>query len=130
MWKLSASKTELPRTFRCICAAKIFAPLRLARLTEAKPDRVLPGRAIAPWMSGAAQTRISFAQQPLNILCLVEVLGGVESDRLNQPHRGEVCPIEIGAIKRDAGERRAAQGGAAQRGIGEIRILERCEFEV
>src|SRR5262252_9372022 len=26
------SKTELPRTFRCICAAKIFAPLRLARL--------------------------------------------------------------------------------------------------
>src|SRR5262249_827245 len=39
-------------------------------------------------------------------------------------------PIEIGAIKRDAGERRAAQGGAAQRGIGEIRILERCEFEV
>jgi hypothetical protein len=31
-----------------------------------------------------------------------------DADRLNQPRRGEVRPIEIGAIKRDAGERRAA----------------------
>src|SRR5215472_9836470 len=65
-----------------------------------------------------------------NTLRIIEILGGVESDRLNQPRRGEVRPIEIGAIKRDAGERRATQGSAAQRGIGEIRILERCEFEV
>jgi hypothetical protein len=27
-------------------------------------------------------------------------------------------------------ERRTAQGGAPQRSVGEIRILERCEFEV
>src|SRR6516225_2614840 len=72
----------------------------------------------------------SFAQQTLDILRLIEILGGVEPDRLNQSRRGEVRPIEIGAIKRDAGERRATQGSAAQRGIGEIRILERCEFEV
>src|ERR1700751_334692 len=74
--------------------------------------------------------KASFAQQTLDIPCLVEILGGVESDRLDQPRRGEGRPIEIGAIKRDAGERRAAQGRAPQRGIGEIRFPERCEFEV
>src|SRR5215831_9378082 len=130
MWKLSASKTELPRTFRCICAAKIFAPLRLARLTEAKPDRVLPGRAIAPWMSGAAQTRISFAQQPLNILCLVEVLGGTEPNRRNKPRRCELRCEEIRAGDCGAGEIGASQGGASKRGVGQIRIPEGCEFEI
>src|SRR6516164_5136001 len=49
----------------------------------------------------------SFAQQTLDILRLVEILGGVEADRRNQPRRGEVRPIEIGAIERDAGAHRA-----------------------
>src|SRR5215472_4677822 len=74
--------------------------------------------------------RTSLAQKTVRILRLVEILGGIESDRLDQPRRGEVRSIEIGAINRDAGERRAAQGGAPQRSVGEIRILERCEFEV
>src|SRR5438034_5352665 len=52
--------------------------------------------------------KASLAQQTLDVLRLVEILGGVESDRLNQPGRGEVRPIEIGAVKRDAGKRRAA----------------------
>src|SRR5215831_6552632 len=47
--------------------------------------------------------KASFAQQTFDILRLVEILGGIESDRLNQPRRGEVRPIEIGAVKRDAG---------------------------
>src|SRR5262249_9745621 len=74
--------------------------------------------------------RTSLAQETVRILRLVEILGSIESDRLDQPGRGEVRSIEIGAANRDAGERRTAQGGAPQRSVGKIRILERCEFEV
>src|SRR5690349_16789291 len=70
------------------------------------------------------------AQEPIDVLGLVEVLGGIEPDRVDQSRRGEVCAIEIGAIDYDAGEDRPSQGGAPQRCIGEIRILKRCEFEV
>src|SRR6516165_6847517 len=78
----------------------------------------------------APARRTSLAQETVDILRLVEVLGGIESDRLNQPRRGEVRSVEIGAVKRDAGERRATQSGAPQRSVGEIRILEGCKFEV
>src|SRR5262245_39005096 len=78
----------------------------------------------------APARRTSLAQKTVRILRLVEILGGIESDRLDQPRRGEVRSIEIGAANRDADERRTAQGGAPQRSVGEIRILERCEFEV
>src|SRR5258708_8437038 len=67
--------------------------------------------------------KASLAQQTLDILRLVEILGGVESDRLNQPRRGEVRPIEIGAVKRDADERCAAQACAPHRPICDIPIL-------
>jgi hypothetical protein len=36
---------------------------------------------------GATEARTSFAQQALNILRLVEVLGGLEPDRCNEPCR-------------------------------------------
>src|SRR6516165_3597333 len=85
---------------------------------------------IAPWTPGAAQTRISFAQQPLNILCLVEVLGGTEPNRRNKPRRCELGCEEIRAGNCGAGEIGASQGGASKRGVGQIRIPEGCEFEI
>jgi hypothetical protein len=42
---------------------------------------------IAPCKRGATEARSSFAQQALNILRLVEVLGGLEPDRCNEPCR-------------------------------------------
>src|SRR5262245_13177267 len=77
-----------------------------------------------------ARGKTSLAQKPVNVVRLVEILGGVEPNRIDQPRRGEVRAIEIGAINYDPGEGRSAQSGAPQRRIGEIRILERCEFEV
>src|SRR5262249_51013917 len=74
--------------------------------------------------------RTSLAQKTVRILRLVEILGGIESDRLDQPRRGEVRSVEIGAANRDAGGRRAAQGGAPPRSLGEICILYRRAFEV
>src|SRR5919204_334980 len=70
------------------------------------------------------------AQEPVEVLRLVEVLGGIEPNRIDQSRRGEVGAIEIGTIDCDAGEDRAAQGSAPQRRIGEIRILKRCEFKI
>src|SRR6516165_3959616 len=55
-------------------------------------------------MINGAQTRISFAQQPLNILCLVEVLGGTEPNRRDKPRRCELGCEEIRAGNCGAGE--------------------------
>src|SRR5262245_28657456 len=77
---------------------------------------------------GASET--SLAQKTVRILRLVEILGVIESDLLDRPGRSDVGSIDIGSVIRDADERRIAQGGAPQRSVGEIRILERCEFEV
>jgi hypothetical protein len=87
-------------------------------------------REIAPCKWGATEARTSFAQQALNILRLVEVLGGLEPDRCNEPCRYQVGCEEIGTGDRNAGEIGAAQRGTPERGVGQIRILEICEFEV
>src|SRR4029077_1784943 len=87
-------------------------------------------REIAPCKWGATEARTSFAQQALNILRLVEVLGGLEPDRCNKPCRYQVGCEEIGAGDRNAREIGAAQRGTPERGVGQIRIREICEFEV
>src|SRR5258708_17458601 len=74
--------------------------------------------------------KASFAQQTLDIPRLVKILGGVESDRLDQPRRGEVRPVGIRAIKPDAGERRAAQRRAPQPRIGASRIPQPSQLRV
>src|SRR5262249_7633879 len=97
-------------------------------IEASKTMRILISRKSMLCMARPRKTLL--AQEPVEVLRLVEVLGGIESDRTDQSRRGEVCAIEIGAIDYDAGEDRAAQGGAPQRRIGEIRILEGCEFEI
>src|ERR1044072_2486253 len=78
-----------------------------------------------------ARPRITLlAQEPVDVLRLVEILGGIEPDRVDQSRRGEVRAIEIGAIDYDTGEDRAARGSAPQRWIGESHVLEKCEFKI
>src|SRR5215831_7493399 len=99
-----------------------------ANAIEASNTRILVSRKSMLCMARPRRTLL--AQEPVEVLRLVEVLGGIEPNRIDQSRRGEVRAIEIGAIYYDAGEDRAAQGSAPQRRISEIRILERCEFKV
>ena len=55
----------------------------------------------------ARPRRTLLAQEPVEVLRLVEILGGIEPDRIDQSRRGEVRAIEIGAIYCDSGEDRA-----------------------
>src|ERR1700704_2025619 len=85
---------------------------------------------VTPWKVSRKRERASFAQEAVDILRLVEILGGVEPDRRDESRRCQIRAKEIGAGNRDARECRAAQLSAPQRGVGQIRTLERCEFQV
>src|SRR5947199_9396002 len=110
----SCARTDEPTSANAIKASKTMRILvsRKSMLCLARPKKTL------------------LAQEPVEVSRLVEVLGGIEPNRIDQSRRGEVCAIEIGAIDYDAGEDRAAQGSPPQRRIGEIRIPERCQFTI
>src|ERR671923_2616095 len=108
--------------------ARTDEPISANAIEASNRTRILVSRKSMLCMARPRKTLL--AQEPVEVLRLVEVLGGIEPNRIDQSRRGEVRAIEIGAIDYDAGEDRAAQSRAPQRRIGEVRILERCEFKI
>src|SRR5215471_16399463 len=108
--------------------ARTDDPISANAIEASNRTRILVPRKSMLCMARPRKTLL--AQEPVEVLRLVEVLGGIEPNRIDQSRRGEVRAIEIGAIYCDSGEDCAAQGSTPQRRIGEIRILERCEFKV
>jgi hypothetical protein len=69
-------------------------------------------------------------QEAIQVARLVKILGSFQPDRRNEPHRRQVRSEEICAYNGDPDESRAAQCGACERGIGQVRIPKRREFQV
>src|SRR6516165_4027630 len=69
------------------------------------------------------KVRESLPPQPVEVARLREVPGQFEPDRRNQSRRCEVGSLEIRPRNRDPDQRSAGEVGAAQGGIGKIRLL-------